>query len=83
MRASYDQRKAAGLCPRCGGSRSDQRLVMCESCREEELMRYYGNKESQRRASAAIRDNGPFMGLHVWLCQQDKIRSKREPEYSI
>jgi len=79
---SYYTRKSSGLCPRCGGCRQDRSKIMCEACREEELMRYYRNQEAQRRVSAAIRDNGAFMGLHVWLCRNGKLEAN-QPEYSI
>lgn len=30
----YEERKAAGLCPVCGGKRADEGRIICEGCRE-------------------------------------------------
>lgn len=31
--SSYHERKAAGLCPKCGGVRDDDRYIACSKCR--------------------------------------------------
>jgi Zn finger protein HypA/HybF involved in hydrogenase expression len=33
FRTRYAERKAAGLCPRCGGERADKAKAICEHCR--------------------------------------------------
>lgn len=68
MSATYHARKEQGLCPVCGGERSNPEFVLCQKCR--------GPMNPQRSAVLPNERYRPslkiFLGLHEWMIQQGK-----------
>lgn len=56
-RAQQDRRRAAGLCPRCGGTRERQDRQLCQSCRA------YHRDRVRRQAAASAERSRDVRGL--------------------
>lgn len=74
--STYYARKEQGLCPMCGGTRSDLGFVLCGGCRGPLKKRV----EAQSNNRIPFVDKRLFLGLHEWMIQQGKHFM---PEYEI
>lgn len=56
MRPLYANRRADGVCPRCGADREDPTLLHCRPCRLQAAMCHHKTAERIERAKEAMRD---------------------------